>query len=160
MADEVLDHVASLAMPGVTVYTLLTIVVPLANQDAFHIGVRADSPNIARQRSVALKYLTGVATELRDSSARVEIRAERHQHAARGILDSANQQNVDMIAMSTHGSGSVSRLLHGSVADKVMRGATIPVLLYRPTRIRAKSVEAPRDHVAARAAPDDTSSAT
>ena len=31
-----------------------------------------------------------------------------------------------------HGRGGLKRLLLGSVADKVLRGATTPVLVYRP----------------------------
>jgi nucleotide-binding universal stress UspA family protein len=38
---------------------------------------------------------------------------------------------VDAIAMSTQG-GGVSRLLVGSVADKVLRGSDLPLLAYRP----------------------------
>jgi nucleotide-binding universal stress UspA family protein len=38
-----------------------------------------------------------------------------------------------LIALTTHGRRGLSRLLLGSVADKVVRGSTLPVLLYRPT---------------------------
>ena len=40
---------------------------------------------------------------------------------------------VDLIALSTHGRGGLSRVMQGSVADKVVRGATVPVLVHRPT---------------------------
>jgi nucleotide-binding universal stress UspA family protein len=36
-----------------------------------------------------------------------------------------------MIVMASHGRGVVGRLLHGSVADKVARGATVPVMVVR-----------------------------
>ena len=39
---------------------------------------------------------------------------------------------VDLIALATQGRGGLKRLLVGSVADKVLRGATTPVLVYRP----------------------------
>jgi hypothetical protein len=35
------------------------------------------------------------------------------------------------IAMATHGRGGVARLILGSVADKVIRGGKVPVLLHR-----------------------------
>jgi starvation-inducible DNA-binding protein len=41
-------------------------------------------------------------------------------------------QVVDLIALATHGRGGLRRLLVGSVADKVLRGSTTPVLVYRP----------------------------
>lgn len=45
-----------------------------------------------------------------------------------------DQFHIDVIAMSTHGRG-MSRLFLGSVADKVLRGSELPMLLYRPTEM-------------------------
>ena len=39
---------------------------------------------------------------------------------------------ADLIVVTTHGQSGLARLLLGSVADKVIRGTEIPVLLYRP----------------------------
>ena len=41
------------------------------------------------------------------------------------------EPRIDLIVMSTHGRGGVARLVMGSVADKVLRGATCPVLTMR-----------------------------
>lgn len=48
-----------------------------------------------------------------------------------GILEFAVANEADVVAMATHGRGGVARLILGSVADKVIRGGTIPVLLHR-----------------------------
>jgi nucleotide-binding universal stress UspA family protein len=48
------------------------------------------------------------------------------------IIDFAGQAGVQMIAMSTHGRTGPARWLLGSVADRVVRGAHCPVLMYRP----------------------------
>ena len=59
-----------------------------------------------------LVYRTGVpATEILDY-----VRAER---------------NIDLIVMATHGRSGVARLMMGSVADKIVRGAPCPVLTLR-----------------------------
>ncbi len=47
---------------------------------------------------------------------------------ARGILDYADRHDVDLIVMGTHGRRGLGRLLLGSVAEKVVRLATVPVL--------------------------------
>ena len=39
---------------------------------------------------------------------------------------------ASLIAMTSHGRGATARLLIGSVADKVVRGATVPVLVRVP----------------------------
>ncbi len=55
-----------------------------------------------------------------------------HDAPAAAILEAARAARADLIAMTTHGYGGVRRLLLGSTADKVLRGAVIPVLLQRP----------------------------
>ena len=47
------------------------------------------------------------------------------------ILDNAKPP-IDMIAIETHGRGGLTRMLLGSVADKVIRGSTLPILVHRP----------------------------
>lgn len=47
------------------------------------------------------------------------------------IVRVANQENVDMIVMGTHGRTGLSRLLMGSVAELVVRRARCPVLTVR-----------------------------
>lgn len=56
-----------------------------------------------------------------------------HLQPATAILDEASTSGCDLIAIATHGRGGLKRLLVGSVADKVLRGAITPVLVYRPT---------------------------
>ena len=45
------------------------------------------------------------------------------------ILDAARRHQADLIVMSTHGRGGLGRMLYGSVADQILRRATMPVLL-------------------------------
>jgi len=52
-------------------------------------------------------------------------------NAAEEILKAADEINADMIAMSTHGRSGLRRLAFGSIADKVLRGASVPVLMVR-----------------------------
>ena len=143
MADDVLDHAISLATPDATVYTLLTVVVPLPllSHSSPNFDAVAESSGVAHQRDVAQAHLTGMAAELRESGALVETRVVMHQRPAQGILDAADEEHADSIALSTHGRGSVSRLLLGSVADKVVRGATVPVLIYRPDRAHVEATD-------------------
>ena len=55
---------------------------------------------------------------------------ERGQEA-RGIIDYADENDVDLIVMGSHGRTGVSRVLLGSVAEKVVRRAPVPVLVVR-----------------------------
>jgi nucleotide-binding universal stress UspA family protein len=48
---------------------------------------------------------------------------------AEEIIDYANNANIDLIVMGTHGRTGLERLLLGSVAEKVLRGAQCSVLV-------------------------------
>jgi nucleotide-binding universal stress UspA family protein len=52
-------------------------------------------------------------------------------NAADEILKVADDINADLIAMSTHGRSGLRRLAFGSVTDKVLHGAKVPVLMVR-----------------------------
>jgi nucleotide-binding universal stress UspA family protein len=52
-------------------------------------------------------------------------------NAADEILKAADEIRADLIAMSTHGRSGLRRLAFGSVTDKVLHGAKMPVLMVR-----------------------------
>ena len=47
------------------------------------------------------------------------------------ILAAADKSKAHMIVMGTHGYGAIGRAVMGSVANRVLQGAKIPVLLVR-----------------------------
>lgn len=51
------------------------------------------------------------------------------------IINYAREQNVGLIAMSTHGRTGLARLVFGSVAEKVLASGVAPVLLFRPPQL-------------------------
>ncbi len=53
-------------------------------------------------------------------------------YAAEEILTVAADTFADMIVMGTHGRKGIDRILFGSVAEKVVKSATIPVFTIRP----------------------------
>jgi nucleotide-binding universal stress UspA family protein len=51
--------------------------------------------------------------------------------AATAILELAESAHIDLIAMATHGRTGLQRWVYGSVADKVLSGARLPILFVR-----------------------------
>jgi nucleotide-binding universal stress UspA family protein len=49
------------------------------------------------------------------------------------IVEFATKEEVDLIAISTHGRTGLGRWAFGSVAKRIMRATAIPVLLIRPS---------------------------
>ncbi len=48
------------------------------------------------------------------------------------IVEYANDSNADMVIMGTHGYKGLEKIMFGSVADKVVRAASCPVLTINP----------------------------
>jgi len=53
-------------------------------------------------------------------------------YASEEILNFSEQEEVDLIVMGTHGRKGIDRILFGSVAEKVVKRAKMPVLTIRP----------------------------
>jgi nucleotide-binding universal stress UspA family protein len=64
-------------------------------------------------------------------------KAVRFGDPADEIIKYANEQNVDLIMMATHGRTGLSRAISGSVADRVVTSGAAPVLLVRPESKRS-----------------------
>lgn len=61
---------------------------------------------------------------------------------AAAILGHLESTPTDLIAMLTHARGRVRRLVFGSVADKVLRGAGLPIMLVHPQEEREETPDA------------------
>ncbi len=146
LSEEAFTPLAELVSPDGTELVLLRVVEPFPPLEPFpdvaivvdRSGTQAalDAAN-AEQLKAAEHDLEGTAERLRESGRRVRTHVAVQSSAARAILEYANETEVDLIALATHGRGVLARAFMGSVADKVMRGATMPVLIVPPPRTAA-----------------------
>ncbi len=51
------------------------------------------------------------------------------ERISRVIEGEANNWKADLIVIGTHGRSGINRMLMGSVAEEVVRGASVPVLM-------------------------------
>jgi len=86
-----------------------------------------DLPGVMRE---LMEYLRAVAERLEPVTSDVWI-GVRFGRPADAILAFADEVGADLIATSTHGRSGISRWVFGSVADRLLRGASCPVLLVR-----------------------------
>jgi universal stress protein A len=105
-------------------------------QPAFAGGLDIYAMELPRMLEAAQKeaearldqYLTAAERERLSASAEIA-----DGHTARTIVDVARRRGADLIVMGTHGRGGMAHLLLGSVAEKVIRMASCPVLTVRTT---------------------------
>ena len=96
-----------------------------------------ESPEaLALRKQIAHEYLDGVAERVRSRPGIEDVSMEvcSDRSAAHAILEVVKARAADLVAVATHGRGA-SRLVLGSVADKLVRGSGCAVLVVRPTRM-------------------------
>lgn len=145
LAEDILDHALALGSLTGARFTLFQAIDP---ETVVYVSppaaVRADEEELQVLRAAARAYLDSVAERLRARDVHVQTKVVLDAPAP-GILEFAQSHGVDVIAMSTHGRSSIGRLLLGSVADKVIRGATQTVLVV-PTHVPQGEPAAPTEH--------------
>lgn len=93
--------------------------------------VLVDAGATDRSAAATKGYLTKTAQHLAEKGATViEEAVTVADHAAPALLDAAKAHDIDLIALATHGRGT-SRFVFGSVADKILRGSSLPILVCR-----------------------------
>jgi nucleotide-binding universal stress UspA family protein len=138
LAEEVLGPAAKVARLWGSEISVLQVVPPIAlAQDAMaSISSAYDEELTHLRRDQAQAYVERVAGYLRERGLRANGAAIVGARVADSILSVARPGQVSLIALATHGRGGLQRLAIGSVADKLVRGAAVPVLVYRPTGAR------------------------
>ena len=110
---------------GASLVLLHAVESPALDLPAVPIGATAWEVELL---AMAERELARLASELRQAEIAVETRALLGS-PARSILDVAGQAAADLIVIGTHGRRGAARLVVGSVAEQVVRGASVPVLV-------------------------------
>ncbi|MGD9049895.1 MAG: universal stress protein [Anaerolineae bacterium] len=128
LAEQALPHAISQARHFQAELILLRVVEPFAHVGGMSL---AGLERIRQQTRIWVdEYLERIAADIQQYEILAQkVTIEGRPHT--GIAEFAETNRVDLIVMSTRGQSGLSRWLMGSVADRVVRGATVPVLLVR-----------------------------
>jgi nucleotide-binding universal stress UspA family protein len=102
---------------------------------------QAEQEAIQLSKDKAGAYLEEVAERLRKDGVDVKLDVVDGD-PANVILNVAEAENVDLIAMTTHGYSGLERFVWGSVADKVAKATNKPLLLVRAIPMVITAIEA------------------
>ena len=130
LAENVLPYARALAGALKLRIELLSVVDTMDFARTTHAGhVRDFDPIIEAAVQAGGQYLEGVARSF--TGITVDNCVVEQGQADKIIIEKAARDKETLIAMATRGRSGIHRWLMGSVAEKVLRGATNPLLLVR-----------------------------
>lgn len=132
-SESILPYALALGQTVGARYTLMHVHVPTLPSQVppFITPTILDTEQTERERTNAQRYLEMIAQGLQSTGALVETQVLVSDQVAAAILDESRRDGYSLIAMSTTGRSGLRRLLLGSVADKVLRRAEVPMLIHR-----------------------------
>jgi nucleotide-binding universal stress UspA family protein len=133
LAEAVLPYAEDLAKTENAEIILLTVP-NIPTTDVFVRNATMASVIEDIQKDVeeaAVKYVNDKAVAIKKDNVKVSVMVQTGP-VPDTIIQVAENMHVDMIAMSTHGRTGIQRWLMGSVADQIIHGTHIPVMLIHP----------------------------
>ncbi|NQT73744.1 MAG: universal stress protein [Chloroflexi bacterium] len=138
LAEKILPYVTEGAVRFNTKVILLRVL-DVPSTVAWIEGTPPDTEIVTEESQQDKKeveeYLESVATSMRERDLDVECVILHRISPDEAILEYAGENDVDIIAMTTHGRSGMARTLLGSVADSVVRQSRLPVLVINPPEI-------------------------
>jgi nucleotide-binding universal stress UspA family protein len=128
LAERALPHAIALAKCFQSELVLLRVLVLLPRPPTTR-----EAALLRAEKTLALfvhEYLKSVATSVQEHGITVQTIAVEGRPNFQ-ITQYAETNQVDLIVMCSRGQSGLSRWMIGSVTDRVMRGANVPVLLVR-----------------------------
>lgn len=130
MSEQILPAVASLALRLNSTVSLLQVLTPMtySQSQIMQPGLPWWDADIATADS----YLARAASYLTEEGVAVSKDVILSDNVSTAILDYATRMRADLIAIATSGSGGMSRLVFGTVADEVTRKSPVSLLVFHP----------------------------
>jgi nucleotide-binding universal stress UspA family protein len=146
LAEEALEAASELARTWDAELTLLQVVRPvlLSADPTLPLPSAYDEELTAILRTQAQDYVDEIVERMNDEGVRATGVAIVGWNTVDSILEVARPERIALVVLATHGRGGLRRLALGSVADKLVRGADVPVMVYRPGGRARKKKPSPR----------------
>jgi nucleotide-binding universal stress UspA family protein len=120
-ADEAISLAAEV---GAELHVLFVV------EDIPHAPEMMDDQLAAQLRQIGENAIEDIRQRAADAD--IDLEAEIDDGVPhQAILDHADRKDIDLVVMGTHGRSGLDRYLLGSVTERVVRAAAVPVLTIR-----------------------------
>ncbi len=130
LSESALPHARALATAFDAEIILLRVLSTAAGVYTLPEMLPVLAADTYRNEQETLEYLKRWEASLKDQGLRVRTLSAKAP-VAEAILDVARAEQVNLIAMCTHGRSGMQRWFYGSVAQRVLQAAEVPILLVR-----------------------------
>ena len=125
-AERALTEAMELVQSAPTALTLVNVVHPTSALASHSFPSRAE-------QEMCATYLEPLAARHRTATCEIAVETLAYANIGRAVLEIAKRHDAQLIALATQGLGGAERFIVGSVADKLIRTASVPVLVVPPT---------------------------
>ena len=130
VVSELIDKFSSEITVEVTLLQVLTSLSHYIVAGEASVQVRYTEEELKQIEKEVIDYLDKVGEGLKSKGVDVKMKVVAGS-ATEEIMKAAEEANADLIAMSTHGRSGISRLALGSIAERVVRTSSRPVIVVR-----------------------------
>jgi nucleotide-binding universal stress UspA family protein len=134
IGEAALPYAEMLATNSGALISLLQVVSPPGTVEASLLGGPDWRKFVKAMHDAGEDYLKNIAARLSGKEIKSTYEVITGDPADK-IVEYANDKKANLIAMSTHGRTGLTRWVLGSIADKVLHGARIPILLVRSPKM-------------------------
>ncbi len=111
---------------------LLHIFTPPMHEFVDSLAIAGEYELANRIREEIKQHLLGLRNEVREQNVACRLHIIDAVGVAQHVIEYVEKEECDLVVMTTHGHSGLSRLVFGSVANKVMHDVNKPVLVIRP----------------------------
>ena len=129
-ADRILSHVEGLARRYQAKVIFLQVIEYKATTTPEGASINLTNQEIDQAKKQAERHLKGLQEEFSGKNIESKIRVI-YGPVVGGIISMAAQEDVDLIALASHGRGGLGRVFYGSVAAGLLHRVDRPLLIIR-----------------------------
>jgi len=133
-SERAIPHAVDIARISNGEIILLHVFKPPLHEYQDTLALAGEAEQISRIRDNIKQHLMAIRGQLRGEGVECRVQVIEAVGIAAQICDYINEEDVDLVVMSTHGRSGLARFVFGSVTHKVMENVKVPVMLIRPDK--------------------------
>lgn len=133
-SERAIGHAVDIAINNNSELILLHVFRPPAQEYIDQLALAGQDAQLQELREEMKQKLMGIRNNIRSEHIQVRVQFIEGVGVAGIICDYINEEGVDLVVMTSHGRTGIRKWLFGSVAEAIMQGIHVPVMIIRPDK--------------------------